>query len=195
MEKSKRQMQKELTKEKIINSAFEICSENGFAVSTDAIAKHAGVAHGTIFTHFPKADVLLSCLVRKFGDSIEKTLSDVSLSWGGIDEFLEFHVGILEEYEQFYSKLIAETTSLPKDAQSVIHNIQSSFESRFSEVITRGVEEKVIRRLPANILFNTWVGLLHYYMQNKERFAPGGSVLKRYKKQLIFTFCELIRRI
>jgi hypothetical protein len=32
-------------------------------------------------------------------------------------------------------------------------------------------------------MFNAWIGLAYYYLQNGEWFAPGQSVIKRYKNE------------
>jgi len=43
------------------------------------------------------------------------------------------------------------------------------------------------------IIFNTWLGLIHYYLQNSELFAPGASVLKQQGNELVKHFLELIK--
>jgi len=44
------------------------------------------------------------------------------------------------------------------------------------------------------MMFNTWLGLLHYYLQNSELFTSGESVLKQRKKELVDNFVLLISR-
>jgi len=194
MEKSKRQIQKEQTKEKIIKAAFKVYSEGGFTTATSTIAKEAGVAHGSIFLHFPTLEDLICCLLAEFENSIGAKFLRLSETDGGIEELLGAHIDILSEYEQFYTRLISEATLLPISAKTLLTKLQSDLAANFNRLIEQGVEEKIIRRLPVNLLFNTWIGLIHYYLSNSESFAQDGQVLKRYKKQLIFTYCELIRR-
>jgi len=194
MQKSRRQVQKEQTKEKIIRSAMKIYSEEGFTAATSTIAKHAGVAHGSIFLHFPTLDDLLSCLLAEFENSFEAKLARLAEISGSIEELLGGHIDILTEYEQFYTRLICQTSLLPKGAKTLLTKLQSDLAIHFNRLIEQGVEEKVIRRLPVHLLFNTWIGLIHYYLQNNESSASDSPVLARYKKQLIFTYCELIRR-
>jgi hypothetical protein len=52
-----------------------------------------------------------------------------------------------------------------------------------------------VKNLPASILFNTWLGLIHYYLENREFFAkPGESVLKRHRAELLTAYLHLIRK-
>jgi len=44
------------------------------------------------------------------------------------------------------------------------------------------------------LLFNTWLGLIHYYLLNGDLFAPRESVLARYKSVLIKCFVALIKQ-
>lgn len=194
MQKSKRQVQKERTRGKILQAAFKVYSESGFTAATSTIAKEAGIAHGSIFLHFPTTDDLLSCLMNEFKDSMEKRFQNLSDSSGSIEELLSAHIDILTEYEEFYTRFISGIVLLPDGAATILASIQSGFASYFNIVLEREIENGVLRKLPAQLLQNTWIGLIHYYLQNKELFSPESSVLKRYKKQLIFTYCELIRR-
>ena len=49
-----------------------------------------------------------------------------------------------------------------------------------------------MRKLPIHLLFNTWLGLVHYYLMNADLFAPGESVLSRYQDELVSHFLALI---
>ena len=194
MPKSKRESQKENTRKKIIESAFKIYSEKGFTAATSKIAKDAGVAHGSLFLHFPTLKSLLLCLVEEFGNSVCAKLSSLAENDSNIEELLDAHIDILSEHEDFYARLITETALLPKEAQSSLAKIQYGFAFHFHRVINHEIESGVLKKLPANILFNIWAGLLNYYLQNRDSLSPGSPVLKRYKRQLIFTYCELLRR-
>ena len=64
--KNKRQIQKEETRKKIIEAAYRVYSKSGFNARTDIIAKEAGIAHGSIFSHFPTVDDLIESLIDEF---------------------------------------------------------------------------------------------------------------------------------
>jgi hypothetical protein len=43
-------------------------------------------------------------------------------------------------------------------------------------------------------MFNTWVGLINYYLMNRDLFAPGESVISRYGQRLVEHYMNLISR-
>ncbi|MCL1810189.1 MAG: TetR/AcrR family transcriptional regulator [Clostridiales bacterium] len=194
MQKNKRQIQKEQTRKKIIEAAYKVYSKNGFKSATSTVADEAGISHGLLFLHFPTLDDLLACLLAEFESTLCAKFQKLATAESSIEELLSAHVGILSEHEDFYARLVAETVLLPKEAKTALANVHACFASHFCMVVNREIENGVLKKLPTAILFNTWLGLLHYYLQNRDVLAPGGSVLSRYKKLLIFTYCELARR-
>lgn len=51
-----------------------------------------------------------------------------------------------------------------------------------------------IKNLPLHMLYNMWISLLHYYLQNAEMFTPNESVLERYGEELITSYVALISK-
>lgn len=192
---STRQIQKTNTRNKIIETAYCIFSEKGFSVATSVIAKEAGVSHGSIFVHFPTLNDLLVCLLSDFGDKIGASLHILTKKCDSIESLLEEQLNVLEEYEAFYTRLISEINLLPNEAKSTFVMIQSTVAFHFSNIIEREIEKGAIKKLPTHMLFNTWLGLVHYYLLNKEFFSsPNESVLRRYKVELLSTYLNLINQ-
>ena len=187
-----RQEQKLQTRRKILDTAFRLYALGGFSVPTSQIAREAGVSHGAIFVHFPTREAMqfevLECFTRELGNK----LHDLSKNGAHIRELLYAHIGILEEYESFYKKLISEISALPEGTRTMILTLQSITSFHFDAVIEREKQRKRIKDIPLHMLFNTWMGLLHYYLQNSELFAPGESVLKQRKDELVHAFLSLI---
>lgn len=195
MEISKRQTQKLNTRKKIIETAYRVFSEKGFAVATSIIAKEAGVSHGSIFVHFPTYNDLLICLLSDFGNNMGASLNALAKKCDSIDNLLNEHLNVLEEYEAFYSRLISEINRLPDEAKSTFAIIQSTVAFHFSIVIAWEIEKGTVKRLPTHMLFNTWLGLIHYYLLNKEFFSDSDeSVLKRYRAELLTVYLQLINQ-
>ncbi|MNC80717.1 hypothetical protein D3C75_1336170 [compost metagenome] len=46
--------------------------------------------------------------------------------------------------------------------------------------------------MPVHLLFNSWIGLLHHYLMNRDLFAPDESVLERYGKELLAHFMRMV---
>ena len=74
----KRQLQKIATREHIIETAMSVYIAQGFSVPTHTIAQKAGVAHGTIFVHFPTREALLFQALARFADDIGNKLHGLS---------------------------------------------------------------------------------------------------------------------
>jgi len=194
MKASTRQIQKENTRKKIIEAAFRVFSEQGFSVATSIIAKEAGVSHGSIFVHFPTLNDLLICLLSDFGDKIRTSLHTLAKKCDSVEDLLNEHLNVLEEYESFYSRLVSEKDRLPDEAKSTFAAVQSTVAFHFSSVIEREIENGTVKKLPVHMLFNTWLGLVHYYLLNREFFSDSNeSVLRRYRSDLLFTYLNLIK--
>ena len=190
--KTKRQLQKEHTRKKIIETAYQIYSEQGFSATTAVIAKEAGVSHGAIFAHFSSLDELLCCLIQDFGDALGSEIHRLAETKDNIEELLKTHLDLLARHEKFYIRLIAERSLLPEDARLTFSNIQSIVAFHFNKAFER--ESSTIKDVPIPLLFNTWMGLVHYYLLNKDLFSPDTPVLERYGSKLTETFLELIKK-
>jgi AcrR family transcriptional regulator len=190
---SKRQIQKMNTRNRIIETAYRVFSEKGFSAATSVIAKEAGISHGSIFVHFPTLNDLLVCLLSDFGDKIGTSMHALTKNCDSIESLLDEHLNVLEEYEAFYTRLISEINLLPSEAKSTFVMIQSIVAFHFSSIVEREIEKGTVKKLPTHMLFNTWLGLVHYYLQNREFFSsPNESVLRRYKAEILSTYLNLI---
>ena len=190
----KRQLQKERTRESIIAAAMKVYSEYGFSAPTAAIAHEAQVSHGSIFVHFPTVESLLLCLLDSFSQDLTVELHTLSESGGDIEKLLAMHVDMLIKHEGFYKRLITEAVYLPEEAKNTFIAIQSTVSIHFLQALEGEVSAGGIKPVPFHMLFNTWLGLIHYYLLNGELFAPRESVLLRYKDALIECFMALIRQ-
>lgn len=192
--KSKRQLQKENTKIKIVKTAYKIYSEYGFTATTAMIAKEAGVSHGTIFVHFSSVNELLTYLIEDFGNYLALEIHDLAEKNDSIQKLLETHLNILNKHENFYIHLISEKSLLPEDIQMTLVNIQSNFAFHFNRIMEREIQNHMVKSIPVHMVFNTWIGLIHYYLLNKNLFSPDEPLLQRYSSELIATFLKLIKK-
>lgn len=191
---TKRQEQKEATRQLIIKTAMDVYAQYGFSVPTSLIAKQAGLAHGSVFAHFPTVEDLVSCVLQTFFDDLGLRLHNLSSMGCTIEELLSFHLSVLEEHEALYKRIICETALLPKDTQISLISAQSVVSYHLSKALEKGIAEGTIKNVPLHMLFNTWLGLVHYYLQNSELFSPNDSVLRRYKGELIGCYTALIKQ-
>ena len=190
----KRQLQKAQTREKIITAAMKVYSEQGFAAPTTAIADKAQISHGSVFVHFPTVESLLLCLLDSFSKDLTSELHSLSEYGNDIEKLLEMHIDVLIKHEDFYKRLVTEAVYLPEEAKNTFIAIQSTISIHFLQALEPEKKAGKIKDVPFHMLFNTWLGLVHYYLLNGDLFAPRDSVLTRYKSILIKCFVSLIKQ-
>jgi len=188
-----RKEQKQQTREKLLRVAFRQFSKGGLTTTrTLDIARKAGVAHGTIFVHFPTREALLVRVIEEFGEKVTRRMHDLAHKGQGVKNVLKAHLNGLAEYEAFYTNLIIERHNLPKEARDTLLAIQSAISFHLFEAAQREMEAGTIKRIPTHLLFNTWIGLVHHYLINRDLFAPGESVISRYGQELLSHFMALV---
>lgn len=188
-----RQSQKLQTRQCIIDNALKQFAKDGLtAARTSDIAHRAKVSHGTIFAHFPTRELLLETVIEEFGKRIASRLHQLVTENCEMKEALEAHLQGIHEYEAFYTRLIMEGPMLNEGARSSFVMLQSTISFHMIQTAEREMEKGKIRRQPVELLLNTWIGLLHHYLINRDLFAPGGSVVERYGQQLMEYYLTLI---
>ncbi len=188
MEKVSRQRQKEQTREALLHTAYEVFSEKGILGARMAdIAQKAGVSHGTVFLHFETQETLITQVVAHYCGKIAACTHELSDNNGTLRELLAAHLQGIMDYEPFYTRLVIENRLLPQDARDAWIGVQSAVSLHFSQAAARVFGETQ----NASLLFNTWIGLVHYYLSNGDLFAPEGQVIRRYGERLINFFLAM----
>ncbi len=184
---NKREQQKLETKEKIIDIATNLFSENGFSeVSTLDVAKKAGVSHGTIFSHFKSRDELIFAVVERFSAKLLTRINTLMSEDMSLKEIITIHLSSLLDYEDFYRELIIVSPRLTGRAKNQYIFLMSSI----SEIISCAKEEQT--KLEPNAIFTTWVSLLHYHLTSRPLFSPGESVIEKKGKEIKKLFMSLV---
>lgn len=190
MKKTSRELQKEQTKALLIKNAYKVFSEKGIMnTRVSDIAQAAGVSHGTIFVHFPSLEALIEEVVAVYGQKIAMRTHKLANSCGSLSELLRAHLEGIMEFEAFYTRLIMESRFLPIGARDCFIEIQSAISLHFSRAAER---EFNTSEIPVYMLFNMWVGLVHYYLTNGDLFAPEGKVISRCGEELIESYLKLL---
>lgn len=194
MKENKRNVQKELTRKKLIEVAIKLFGDNGILnTKTIDISKEAGVSHGTVFSHFKTQEELLDTVIEEVGNRIVSKLQELIDVKGSLEELLKAHINGLMEFEKFYTRLIIERRLLPESASNIYIIIQSSISFHIGEVLKKEIAKGKIIDTPIHLLFNSWVGLIHYYLTNGDLFTNDGSILNNYGQDLINHYINLIR--
>ena len=190
---SQRQKQKTETKNFLVETAMEQFGKWGLtATKTADIAAAAKLSHGTVFLHFPTREALLEEVIEAFGRRTARRMHELLDSECTMEEVLAAHLKGIEENEAFYAALISETAVLPEGAQNTLIMIQSAISHHILQVAQREMNAGTMKKMPFDLLFNTWIGLIHYYLSNRGLFAPDGSVIARHGSRLTAHFMNLI---
>lgn len=190
MKKTARQLQKENTKSALIKTAYKVFSDRGILnTRMSDIAEAAGVSHGTVFLHFSTQEALIAEVVEHYCGKIAQRTHELSDSGCSMRNILSAHLDGIKEHEPFYARLVIENRLLPAETRDAWIGLQSAVAFHFEQSVNREIGAKV----PLAILFNMWIGLVHYYLANGDLFAPEGNVIERYGEMLIENYMKLIK--
>jgi AcrR family transcriptional regulator len=190
-----RNAQKSETRARLIEAGLRVCARDGIAAASSAeIAREAGFAHGTVFARFGTKEELAAAVIEEFGDSIARRLHELCESGADTREVLSAHLEGIREREDFYARLVVEAPLLPKAARDSMVLIQSSIAFHLSPALEADAAAGRVKDLPLHLVFNTWIGLVHHYLANRDLFAPGASVIERRGPELLDHFMALISK-
>lgn len=190
---NKRQEQKEKTRSLILETALFLFARDGFSqTKTSDIALTANISHGSIFTHFSTKEILIEETINEFSKRITHRTHELVNESCELRDILTAHIQGIEEFEDFYIQLVTESSSLPTSARNTFLMIQSAISHHMSQLAERDMKNGKMKTMPLYLMFNTWIGLIHYYLSNKHLFAPTESVLSKYGQELIDHYLNLI---
>jgi AcrR family transcriptional regulator len=188
-----RALQKTETKNRILAEAKVLCARQGFVgTRTIDVARAARVSHGSVFAHFPSREELMTAVVSEMALEITDALHQRASRGGAIGDILAAHLECLAEQEDQVCWLLREAPALPNGFLSAWVGLQSAVSFHISQAAEREMAAGQVRPMPLHLLFNTWVGLVHHYLINRELFAPGRSVLREHGRTLLEHFMNLI---
>lgn len=194
MEKITRKEQKENTRINLVTKAEHLFASKGiFNTSTADISKSLKVSHGTLFVHFPTRDDLIKAVVDEFGERLSTALGQKLSDEHKLKDLLKAHVTVLANFEDFYMRLISESQSLPPHIRSIIYAINASLSYRFYRAAKAEMNNGQIKKMNQVQFFNTWMGLLHYNIMNRDLFSEKTPILNEVGDDLIRHFLHLIK--
>ena len=188
-----REEQKLVTRQRVLGAAAALFAEQGLARTRTAdIARRAGLSHGGMFVHFKTRDDLLTEVVSETGRKITDRLHASVHHDASLTEILRAHLAALSECESAYSAFLRESRLLPEETLRTRTGVLSAVSHYLNESAEREMLAGRIKRIPKHMLFNTWIGLVHHYLMNRELFSPRGSVLEKRGEELVTHFMSLV---
>src|SRR5213076_995672 len=174
-----RQEQKAATRDRLVNAAMALFARKGIVQTTTAdIARSIRMSHGVVFLHFPKRDDLVIAVIDEFGRRLAVEFRQALEQDLGLRAVLQAHLRVLAEFEPFYARLVTEAPLL----------LHAAMSQRLFLALERERKAGRARRLERPLLFNTWIGLVHHYLVNRDMFAAGDSVIAEQGDTLVQHF-------
>jgi AcrR family transcriptional regulator len=187
--------QKLETRRRILDAAILVFGRDGILKATTSdIAKEAGVAHGSVFVHFGSQEALVAAAIEDFGETMTRRLHETMRRGAGTREVLASHLAGIREREDFYARLAAESSLLSAEERNGLVLMQSAIAFHLVPAVEADRKAKRIKTMSLPLLFNTWLGLVHYYLANRELFAPGESVIDARGRELLDHFMAMIEK-
>lgn len=194
MEKITRKEQKEKTRAGLVEQAESLFALNGISSTTTAdIAKSLKVSHGTLFVHFPTRDDLVKAVVDEFGERLSGSLGQRFTNDLKLRDLLKAHIAVLSDFEDFYMRLISESQNLPPHIRSILYSMNASLSYRFFRAAKVEMDKGLIKKMTQVHFFNTWMGLVHYYILNRDLFSEKTPILNEVGDDLLRHFFNLIK--
>lgn len=171
-------------KEAILQSTLELIKDNGFhGTPISMIAKHAGVASGTIYHYFPSKDAIIIALHKKIKIQMEAAMFNEAIGneheaasskeykqqlfngWINLCKFFINNPGALFFHEQFTSSPYAKMTS-KKNAKGSF----GKFNDFFQFGMDKGYLKKMEYLLIASAVFGCITATAKYHVTGRFGF-------------------------
>ena len=194
MQAATRREQKVVTRDRLVNAAMALFARKGIVDTTTAdVAKSVRMSHGVIFLHFPKRDDLVVAVIDEFGARLSAEFRRAFEQDLGLRAVLQAHLRVLAEFEPFYARLVTEAPMLPPKVRSTLMLLHSAVSYEMFAALERERKTGRARKIERPLLFNTWIGLVHHYLVNRDVFATGDSVIAEQGETLVSHFMTLIK--
>ncbi len=194
MQATTRQEQKVVTRDRLVNAAMALFARKGIVATTTAdVARSVRMSHGVVFLHFPRRDDLVIAVIDEFGRRLAVEFRQAFEQNLGLRAVLQAHLRVLAEFEPFYARLVTEAPMLPPKVRSTLMMLHAAVSARMFMALERDRKAGRARKLERPLLFNTWIGLVHHYLVNRDVFATGASVIAERGDTLVNHFMTLVR--
>jgi AcrR family transcriptional regulator len=178
----------------LVNAAMELFASKGIANTTTAdVAKSVRMSHGTVFLHFPTRDDLVIAVIDEFGRRLAAEFRQAFEQDLGLRAVLQAHLRVLAQIEPFYARLVTEAPLLPPKVRSTLMLLHAAVSYELFVALERERKAGRARKIERPLLFNTWIGLVHHYLVNRDVFATGNSVIAEQGDILVNHFMALVK--
>lgn len=170
-----------MSKEKIIQTAVEVFSENGYhRASMDEIALRANVAKGTLYYHFPGKAQLFKTLVKDgFQEIIDKVQADLNANLTleeQIKRIIRHNLDLFLESSSLAHIVFNELSNgIDQEVLEELKKLRIDYIHFLAEVLEEGKQEGVLRDVNCNLAAAGIVGMLdsasNYFLNNNNELT------------------------
>jgi len=183
LNENKRLIQKNKTKESILEAAEELFVRKGYLnVTTRDITNALSLAKGTLFAHFrSKEDLFFHIFVskiRKIVLNIETEESENNLTL-----LVSKYLLTISTEEDFLGSVYKEITLFPAQLKSQILGMETVVRNSFYSAIHHGILNGTYQEVNIADVLNVFFASIEYYLRYKENFT-NESIIKQKEKQL-----------
>lgn len=190
---NKRQLQKQQTRNNIIAAARELFTQQGFLnTTTSQIATTSGIAHGTLFLHFPTKDDLILEIMDTVLETIQDALQPIIAQSGSLEELLQRYLDLIEENEALFATKAREMPFYSPELRRKMLFRDSIIRGHFHTLFQQGIDQGIYRPLAIQTALSFFFGSLYYHLSMRQLFAGPNSVIAKIKQPLIETFIAMI---
>lgn len=187
-------MQKQKTRDVILKAAKRCFISRGFLdTTTSEIAGEAGIAHGTLFLHFPNKAQLIVTIFDMELDLITAQIVSLVEQSSGIQQLLARYLLLLREQEDLFAVIARELPFYPAEIRRRILFKESLLRQHFHRAIEQGTASGKFIALDVPMALTCLFGTINYLLSLKPIFVSEGSVIVKFQERLLSTFTSLIK--
>ena len=169
--------------------------QDGFLEATTlAIARDAGVAHGTLFLHFADRDALLLAVVERLLVDLGTTLHRAYFQAEDLESLCRLFLVSLAGMEDSYGALVKDLPRFPLPLKRRVFAAFASITAHFTEVIEKGQKRGILRAIQPEIANALFFGTLNHFFLYRDLMTSDGRVVPAYGEALVDSFIQLMAR-
>lgn len=163
-----RDKQREATVEAILDAATRVFSESGFhRTSMEDIAKACDCAAATLYGYFKGKNAIflqiMETRVTGYLGGVQAVARDTRGFAAGLSGYLDHFAGFCEKNRDFV-RLMDVVMRDPPDTHpdpQAVEAVKAAYLASVESIVQRGLDEGVLREVPARQLAVSLIGLLH----------------------------------